>query len=50
MKIKKLAAAGLAAVLCVSAMSPVNVFAEEEKEKLHLFLTGHQTQIIQDCM
>lgn len=38
MKIKKLAAAGLAAVLCVSAMSPVNVFAEEEKEKITFVL------------
>ena len=38
MKIKKLAAAGLVAVLCVSAMSPVNVFAEEEKEKITFVL------------
>lgn len=38
MKIKKAAAAGLAAVLCVSAMNPVNVLAGEEKEKITFVL------------
>ena len=38
MNSKKIMAAGLAAMMCVSMMSPVSVLAEEEKEKITFVL------------